>query len=207
MVNSREHWTGASETVQSPASCVNERRAIERSRGRRVRSAVRGAERGQRRRFEPRRVLRERVPAQVERRLEAAAALRAHHRLRLVDEPHVLAQVRRVGVAAAALRALHARSARAARCQQHHVRTAPSGPLASPRRRTTAPRNAWWVLGGRADGGRRDPDTRAPAYKAVSVLNNLVGLGPDHERPRALLRRLIFAGGAAAEATSACEMA
>lgn len=99
-----------------------------------VRRGPQGGERRRRRRrrLEARRVLRERVPPQVQRRLEAAAARGAHHRLRLVDEPHVLAQVGRVGVAPPALRAPHARraararAARAARCQQHHVRTAPS---------------------------------------------------------------------------------
>ncbi|CAF4938461.1 unnamed protein product [Pieris macdunnoughi] len=86
-------------------------------------------------------MLGKRVPAQVERRLEAAAALRADHRLGLVNEPHVLAQVGGVGVAAAAARALHAaRTARAARCQQHHVRLRYAPPRPSARLpATTAP--------------------------------------------------------------------
>ncbi|CAH0721859.1 unnamed protein product, partial [Brenthis ino] len=113
------------------------------------RLAVRGPQRGDRRRvrLEARGVLRERVPAQVQRRLEAAAARGAHHRLRLVDEPHVLAQVGRVAVAAPALRAPHApapagraaaRAAPAARCQQHHDRTAPPPSRRPPPYRPTA---------------------------------------------------------------------
>lgn len=96
---------------------------------------VRGPQRGQRRRRRLRVqsrgwVLRQRVPAEVQRRLEAAPARAAHDWLRLVDEPHVLPQVGRVAVPAPAHSALHPaartpRRARAARCQQHHVRTAP----------------------------------------------------------------------------------
>lgn len=62
-------------------------------------------------------VLRQRVSAQVERRLEGAAAGGADGGLRLMDESHVLAQVGGVGVAAAAAPAPHAR--RAARCTTH----------------------------------------------------------------------------------------
>lgn len=67
-----------------------------------------------------RRVLRQRVPAQVQRRLEAAAASGASYRSRLVDQTNVLPKIRCVRVATAALVAAYARTARAcaARCTQ-----------------------------------------------------------------------------------------
>lgn len=107
--------------------------------------ALGGPQRGQRRRrrlARARGMLRQRVPAQVQRRLEAAAAGGARHRLRLVDQPHVLAQVGRVAVPPPAHPALHPAADRAARrsarCQQHHVRTAPA--TAEPPASTPPPR-------------------------------------------------------------------
>lgn len=80
-------------------------------------------------------VLREGVPAEIQRSLEGSAAGGAHHGLRFMDEPDVLAQVGRVGVPPPAHAALHPRRGRAQRCQQHHDRTQ------APRHRTqpTAP--------------------------------------------------------------------
>lgn len=140
------------QTIRSPARLLGgtEPRARRRERARRLLvEALSGPQRGERRRrleaHARGRVLRERVAPQVQRRLEAAAARGARHRLRLVDEPHVLAQVGRVAVPAPAHRALHARRARArarraaARCQQHHVRTERSRPPARAHGHTLRP--------------------------------------------------------------------
>lgn len=114
-------------------------RACKRARERLLLEALGGPQRGERRRrrlADARGMLREGVAAQVQRRLEAAAAGGARDGLRLVDQAHVLAQVGGVAVPPPAHRALHpaarARArARSARCQQHHVRTAPATPAAT----------------------------------------------------------------------------
>lgn len=79
-------------------------------------------------------VLRQRVPPQVERRLEVSAASAARHGPRLVNQPNVLPQVGRVAVAAAALRARDARRAAAAlaRCTQPPLLTLPPGHCPAP---------------------------------------------------------------------------
>lgn len=67
-------------------------------------------------------VLAEGVAAQVEGGLEATRALRTGHGLRAVDEAHVLAQVRQVGVAAPTLGAAHALPP-SPRCSTHTQHT------------------------------------------------------------------------------------
>ncbi|CAH2073492.1 unnamed protein product, partial [Iphiclides podalirius] len=118
--------------VRQRCTCLERARAV-----RLLLEVLGGPKRGERRRrrLHAHWVLRQRVPAQVQRRLEAAPACGAHHRLRLVDQAHVLAQVGRVAVTPTALRAPHAaRAARAARCQQHQfaLRHAPPTTLPPP---------------------------------------------------------------------------
>lgn len=96
-------------------------------------------------------MLSQHMPAQVERRLEVAAASGAGDGARLVDEPHVLPQVGGVGVAPAAATARHpAARARPPACRarcgtttrpSHSARTPPPPSPPTPARNQTQPRS------------------------------------------------------------------